>query len=74
MTSAVLTVTLVVAGVAAVSYWVLQDARARTERRRPVVAVLFGFTVEEPETWAVLCLFVCVLFVPLYLVARRADD
>jgi len=65
---------VLVAVVAGCSYWVLQDARARTERRRPVVAAFFGFTIEDPQTWAVLCLFVSVLFVPMYFVARRADD
>ena len=33
---------IVVAVVAGCSYWVFRDARARVERRRPVVAVVFG--------------------------------
>ncbi len=64
---------VLVAVVAVCSYWVLQDAQARTEHHRPVVAVFLGFTIESPQTWAVLCLFVSVLFVPMYFVARRAD-
>ena len=74
MNASVFIALFLVAVVAGCSYWVLQDARARTDRHRPVVAVFFGFTIEDPQTWAVLCLFVSVLFVPMYFVARRADD
>lgn len=73
MYPSVLSALFLVAMVACCSYGVLLDARARMERQRPVVAVFFGFTVEQPQTWAVLCLFASVLFVPMYLVARRAD-
>lgn len=59
--------------VAGASLWVLQDARSRAERGRPVVATLGGVTLDRPEVWAVLCLLVVVLFLPLYLVARSAD-
>jgi len=65
---------IVVAVVAGCSYWVFRDARARVERRRPVVAVVFGLTIDNPQMWAVLCVFVSVIFVPMYLVARAADD
>jgi hypothetical protein len=51
---------------------VLNDARARAARGRPVVAILFGYTIAEPTTWAVLCLVGCVVFIPMYLVARGA--
>lgn len=69
-----LTVTLILALVGGVSYWVLIDARKRLERRRPVVAVFLGLTIDEPQTWAVLCLVLSVLFIPMYLVARRVSD
>ena len=59
--------------VGAVSLWVLQDARARAERRQPVVATVVGFTIDRPETWATLCLFASVFFLPLYVVARSAE-
>ncbi len=65
--------TLLLVVVAAVSLWVLVDARSRLAHGRPVVAMLLGLTIEEPETWAVLCLLFSVLFVPMYLVARRAS-
>lgn len=64
---------LVVAAVALCGAWVYQDARARSERRRPVVAVLLGYTIDEPLTWAGLCLVALAVFLPLYLVARRVD-
>ena len=67
----ILTATLLVVAVAVVSAWVLLDARTRLEEGRPVVAVLLGVSIERPETWAVLCLFGSVLFIPMYLVARR---
>jgi hypothetical protein len=68
---AVVTATLLVVVIAVVSSWVLLDARKRLDEGRPVVVVLLGVTVEQPETWAVLCLFLSVLFIPMYLVARR---
>ena len=61
---------LVVAGA---SLWVLSDARSRTERGRPVVMTVGSVTVDRPEVWAALCLVLAVVFVPLYLAARRAD-
>ena len=64
---------VVVLIVAALSLWVLQDARSRAARGRPVVATLAGVTIERPEIWAALCLVVVVFFLPAYLVARSAD-
>jgi hypothetical protein len=61
---------LVVALVGACSFWVLRDAQSRTEGGRTVVAVLWGYTIEDPATWAVLCLMACIIFVPIYLRAR----
>jgi hypothetical protein len=69
-----LTATLLVVVVALVSYWVLLDARKRLDQGRPVVAVLLGLTIDQPETWAVLCLFLSVLFIPMYLVSRSDSD
>lgn len=60
--------------VALVSYWVLLDARERLHQGRPVVAALLGLTIEQPEMWAVLCLFLSVLFIPMYLVSRIDRD
>ena len=63
---------VVVLLIAEASVWVLQDARSRTARGRPVVATLAGSTIEKPEVWAALCLVVVVFFLPVYLVARSA--
>jgi hypothetical protein len=73
MDAAVLAGLLAVVVVATASLWVLQDARSRAGRERPVVATFGGLTVDRPEVWAVLCLVVVVLFLPLYLVARQGE-
>jgi hypothetical protein len=64
---------LLVSAVAAVSLWVLHDARSRVERHDPVVVTMGSLTVDKPEVWAALCLLAVVLFLPLYLVARTAQ-
>lgn len=74
MNPSVLSAVLLIVVVAGAGYWVLNDARTRLQGGRPVVAVLFGFTIDGPETWAVLCVFLSVLFIPIYLVARRASE
>jgi hypothetical protein len=56
------------------SAWVLQDARMHERDRRPVVVTIFGLTLEEPSTWAALCLVLFVVVFPMYLVARRASS
>ena len=58
--------------VGAASIWVLMDARSREARGRPVVMTVVGVTVDRPEVWAALCLVAVVIFMPAYLVARRA--
>lgn len=63
---------VVVLAVAALSVWVLQDARSLMTQGRPVVVTIAGATIERPEVWAALCLVVVVFFLPLYLVARGA--
>ena len=74
MTPSVFTATTLVVVVASASCWVLIDARKRLHRGRPVVAVLLGYTIDQPATWAVLCLFLSVLFVPMYVLARSSSD
>ena len=73
MGAAVLGGLLAAVVVATASLWVLQDARSRARLGRPVVATFGGLTVDRPEVWAALCLLVVVLFLPLYLVSRRAE-
>ena len=53
--------------------WVLEDARARATRGRPVVARIGSFEIEEPTVWGAGCLVLWVFFFPLYLRARAAE-
>ncbi len=74
MPPAVLSAVLLLTVIAGGSYWVFQDATTRAQRHRPVVAVLFGVTIEQPQTWAALSLVMSVVFIPMYLLARRAGE
>lgn len=73
MNPSVAGVLVVVLAVGAASLWVLEDARSRAERHRPVVATMGPLTVDKPEVLAALCLVAVVFFLPLYLVARTAE-
>ncbi|HET7762862.1 MAG TPA: hypothetical protein VFL46_10920 [Phycicoccus sp.] len=73
MRTPVLAAAVLVALVAVCAVWVLRDAEVRQRAGRPVSVVLLGMTIDQPATWAVLCLLGSVLFVPMYLVARRQD-
>ena len=55
------------------SLWVLRDSQSRQQAHRPVVVMVLGHAIEEPETWTVLCLVLFVIAFPMYLVARRAS-
>ena len=74
MHTQLLTVALPLLVLATCGAWVLHDARSRGERGRPVSATVGGLTIDRPEVWATLSVLVCVLALPLYLVARRVDD
>jgi amino acid transporter len=54
-----------------VSLWVFRDAGAHAERGRPVRFAAGSIEVSAPAVWAVGCLFLCVIFMPLYLTCRR---
>jgi hypothetical protein len=73
VTTPVVVAAVLVALVAAGGVWVLRDAEARQRAGRPVSVELLGMTIDQPATWAVLCAVGSVLFVPMYLVARRQD-
>jgi hypothetical protein len=65
---------LLVAGVAAITdLWVFLDARRWARRGTPVCLRVGAFVVETPEAWAVACLLLFVVFVPIYAVARRSS-
>jgi hypothetical protein len=60
---------IVVLIIVSAALWVYVDARAHRHRGTPVV--FSGFiTVHTPGAWFVGCLFLCIVFVPLYLAIR----
>jgi len=61
---------LVLLVVLATDLWVYQDARARYERGTPVVYQFGTFIVATPEAWFFGCLFLWIVFFPLYLGGR----
>ncbi len=73
MHTQLLTVALPMLVLASCGLWVLTDARGRSERGQPVSATIGGVTIEQPEVWATLSVVVCIVVLPLYLVARRVD-
>jgi predicted amidohydrolase len=52
--------------------WVFADARRWARRGTPVVFRYGGFAIGTPEAWAVACLLLFVIFMPIYAVARRS--
>lgn len=56
----------------ATDVWVFQDAKARSDEGNPVVFSTGNLTLESPAAWMLGCLLAWVIFVPLYLRARRA--
>lgn len=64
---------LVIAGVVVcVDVWVLADARRWARQGTPVVFRFGPFTIATPEAWALACLLLFVISVPIYAVARRS--
>lgn len=63
---------VVVAVVVCVDLCVFADARRWERRGTPVVFRYGSLAVGTPEAWAVGCLLLFVIFVPLYAVARRS--
>ena len=63
---------VIVAAVVCVDLWVFSDARRWTRQGTPVVFRIGSLAVGTPEAWAVGCLLLFVIFVPLYAVARRS--
>ena len=68
VSSAPIFVVLVLVGV---SLWVFRDAGAQAERGRPVRFAAGSIEVSTPVVWAVGCLVLCVIFMPLYITCRR---
>jgi uncharacterized membrane protein YidH (DUF202 family) len=61
-------VVLLLAGMA---LWDFQDASAHVRRGTPVRFTAGSIEVSTPVVWAVGCLFLWVIFMPLYITCRR---
>jgi hypothetical protein len=55
----------------ATSLWVYRDASTLAERGTPVRFVAGSIEVATPGVWAVGCLALWVVFVPLYITCRK---
>ncbi|MBF9072759.1 hypothetical protein [Streptacidiphilus fuscans] len=54
--------------------WVYQDASLRTRRGTPVYFSAGSIEVSKPATWALGCLCLWLIFMPLYLTCRRPGN
>jgi hypothetical protein len=51
--------------------WVYQDASDHVRRGTPVYFAAGSIEVSRPGTWALGCLFLWIIFMPLYITCRR---
>jgi len=58
---------------AAVDLWVYNDAKRQAALERPVVFRAGSLVVATPAAWAVACLLLWVVFLPLYAASRRTS-
>ena len=58
--------------VACLDLWIFIDARRWAKRGTPVVFRFGSLTIGTPEAWTVACLLLFVIFMPIYMVARRS--
>lgn len=56
--------------IVAIDLWVYVDAKAHSERGTPVVFSTDFLTVDTPAAWFFGCLFLSIVFIPLYLTIR----
>lgn len=52
-------------------FWVYRDASVHARRGRPVYFSTGSIEVSNPATWALGCLCLWIIFMPLYLTCRR---
>jgi uncharacterized membrane protein YhdT len=50
--------------------WVYGDAKRHAEVGNPVVRRVGNHTVDTPAAWAVGCLVLSIIFIPLYITSR----
>ncbi|MCM2428728.1 hypothetical protein [Streptomyces sp. RKAG337] len=60
--------------VVATALWVHQDASAHCGRGTPVYFSAGRIEVSTPAAWALGCLFLWIIFTPLYITCRRQAD
>ncbi|MER7367098.1 hypothetical protein ACI2LC_37990 [Nonomuraea wenchangensis] len=51
--------------------WVYQDASAHARRGTPIYFSAGSIELSQPTTWALGCLCLWIVFLPLYLTCRR---
>lgn len=54
--------------------WVYQDATSHSERGATIYFAARSFSVSTPGAWAVGCLCLWIIFMPLYLTCRTNAD
>jgi hypothetical protein len=64
---------LVLLTVLGTDLWVLADAKAQSEANSPVVASIGRLVIDTPGAWFIGCLFLWIVFFPLYIIGRRPD-
>lgn len=72
MSGSALVPLIVLLAILTIDLWVYNDARARRDNGRPVVAAIGSLRIDNPEAWLAGCLLLSIVFIPLYLAAR--DD
>jgi hypothetical protein len=63
---------IVVALVVGAALWVLADARQWDRQGTPVGFRAGPIAIDTPQAWAIACLVLFVIFLPIYAVARRS--
>ena len=61
---------LVLLIILATDLWVYVDAKAQSERGTPVFLEFGAFRIETPTGWLFGCVFLWIVFFPLYVTAR----
>ena len=61
---------LVVVLVVLFDLWIYVDAKAHSERGTPVVFSTGFLTVDSPAAWFFGCLFLSIVFIPIYFAIR----
>lgn len=73
-TATALVPVLVALFLCATALWVYQDATSHTERGATIYFAARSFSVSTPGAWAVGCLCLWIIFMPLYLACRNNAD